>query len=91
MKQRLSTPEHDLFSVSLRPRYLPREFGRANHMAVYAPVFDTPSAKRPVRQLLTPFMNCNSPWLMLPVLSLMLPVLSLMLPVLSADAPCVIG
>ena len=37
MKQRLSTPELDLIKVSLRPRYLPREFGR-----VY--VFDTLSA-----------------------------------------------
>ena len=27
LKQRLSTPEHDLILVSLRPRYLPREFG----------------------------------------------------------------
>ena len=44
VKQRLSTPELDLISVSLRPRYLPREFGRVYVLVVYAPVFDTPSA-----------------------------------------------
>ena len=44
MKQRLSTPELDLISVSRRPRYLPREFGRVYVFVVYAPVFDTPSA-----------------------------------------------
>ena len=44
MKQRLSTPELELISVSLRPRYLPREFGRVYVLVVYAPVFDTPSA-----------------------------------------------
>ena len=44
VKQRLSTPELELISVSLRPRYLPREFGRVYVLVVYAPVFDTPSA-----------------------------------------------
>ena len=44
VKQRLSTPELELISVSLRPRYLPREFGRVYVLVVYAPVFDTRSA-----------------------------------------------
>ena len=46
VKQRVCTPELELISVSLRPRYLPREFGRISVTIVYASVFDSTSAAR---------------------------------------------
>ena len=45
-KQRMCTPELELISVSLRPRYLPREFGRIFVTVVYAAVYDSTSAAR---------------------------------------------
>ena len=46
VKQRMCTPELELISVSLRPRYLPREFGRIFVTVVYAAVYDSTSAAR---------------------------------------------
>ena len=46
VKQRMCTPELELISVSLRPRYLPREFGRIFATVVYAAVYDSISAAR---------------------------------------------
>ena len=46
VKQRTCTPELELISVSLRPRYLPREFGRIFVTVVYAAVHDSTSASR---------------------------------------------
>ena len=46
VKAQLCTPEVELLSVSLRPKYLPREFGRVFVTVVYAPVFDTSAAAR---------------------------------------------
>ena len=46
IKQRMSTPELELISVSLRPRYLPREFGRIFVTVVFAAVYDSTSAAR---------------------------------------------
>ena len=46
VKQRMCTPELKLISVSLRPRYLPREFGRIFVTVVYAAVYDSTSAAR---------------------------------------------
>ena len=46
VKQRMCTPELELISVSLRPRYLPREFGRIFVTIVYAAVYDSTSAAR---------------------------------------------
>ena len=42
----MCTPELELISVSLRPRYLPREFGRIFVAVVYAAVYDSTSAAR---------------------------------------------
>ena len=44
VKQRMCTPELELISVSLRPRYLPREFGRIFVTVVCAAVYDSTSA-----------------------------------------------
>ena len=46
VKQRMCTPELELISVSLRPRYLPREFRRIFVTVVYAAVYDSTSAAR---------------------------------------------
>ena len=46
VKQRMCTPELELISLSLRPRYLPREFGRIFVTVVYAAVYDSTSAAR---------------------------------------------
>ena len=46
VKQRTCTPELELISVSLRPRYLPREFERIFVTVVYAAVYDSTSAAR---------------------------------------------
>ena len=48
VKQRMCTPELELvlISVSLGPRYLPREFGRIFDTVVYAAVYDSTSAAR---------------------------------------------
>ena len=46
VKQRMCTPELELIFVSLRPRYLPREFGRIFVSVVYAAVYDSTSAAR---------------------------------------------
>eukprot|EP00745_Piridium_sociabile_P040895 TRINITY_DN7963_c0_g1_i8.p1 TRINITY_DN7963_c0_g1~~TRINITY_DN7963_c0_g1_i8.p1 ORF type:complete len:536 (+),score=69.46 TRINITY_DN7963_c0_g1_i8:209-1816(+) len=46
VKKRVCTHELELISVSLRPRYLPREFGRIFVTVVYAPVFNQSSAAR---------------------------------------------
>ena len=46
VNQRMCTPELELISVSLRPRYLPREFGRIFVTVVYAAVYDSTSAAR---------------------------------------------
>ena len=46
VKQRMCTPELELITVSLRPRYLPREFGRIFVTVVYAAVYDSTSAAR---------------------------------------------
>ena len=46
VKQRMCTPELELMYVSLRPRYLPREFGRMFVTVVYAAVYDSTSAAR---------------------------------------------
>ena len=46
VKQRMCTPELKLISVSLRPKYLPREFGRIFVTVVYAAVYDSTSAAR---------------------------------------------
>ena len=44
MKQRRSASEHDLHSVSIRPRYLIGEFFCVYVMVVYASVVETQSA-----------------------------------------------
>ena len=44
VKQRICTPELELISVSLRPRHLPREFGRIFITIVYAHVYDSTAA-----------------------------------------------
>ena len=46
VKQRMCTPELELISVSLRPRYLPREFGRIFVTVVYVAGYDSTSAAR---------------------------------------------
>ena len=46
VKQRMCTPELELTSVSLRPRYLPREFGRIFVTVVYAAFYNSTSAAR---------------------------------------------
>ena len=46
VKQRMCTPELKLISVSLRPRYFPRKFGRTFVTVVNAAVFDSTSAAR---------------------------------------------
>ena len=46
VKQRMCTPELELISVTLRPRCLPREFGRIFVTVTYAAVYDSTSAAR---------------------------------------------
>ena len=46
VKKRVCTEDVELIYVSLRPRYLPREFGRIFVTVVYVPVFDLTSAAR---------------------------------------------
>ena len=53
VKQRMCTPELELISVSLRPRYLPREFERIFVTVVYAAVCDSTSAARAGKAIAT--------------------------------------
>ena len=46
MKKRVCTEDVELISVSLRPRYLPHEFGHIFVTVVYAQMFDLASAAR---------------------------------------------
>ena len=53
VKKRMCTPELELISESLRPRYLPREFGRIFVTVVYASVYDSTSAARAGKAIAT--------------------------------------
>ena len=43
VRKQLNTPDLDLLSVSLRPRYLPREFGQLFVMVIYTPPQSNPA------------------------------------------------